>query len=108
MTMAISSNKPNFQVQLKHLQYLTSLQNNLSKIKFHQTLTKKKMVMCLKKMLLQTTSKEVRLKTKVVIMKEATQKKKITVKAMEMFLMVTMELNQEFQLASFSNLTTVE
>jgi hypothetical protein len=41
-------------------------------------------------------------------MKEATPKKKITVKVMGILLMVPMELNQEFLLASLSNLTMVE
>jgi len=67
-----------------------------------------KMVMYLKKMLGQIILKEVRLRTKSVFMKEATLKKKITVKVMEMLLMVTLELNQEFLLASLSNLTMEE
>lgn len=66
------------------------------------------MVMYLKKMLGQIILKEVRLRTKSVFMKEATLKKKITVKVMEMLLMVTLELNQEFLLASLSNLTMEE
>jgi hypothetical protein len=66
---------------------------------------KKKMVMYLKKMLPQIILKEVRLRTKLVFMKEAILKMKITVKVMEMLPMVTQELSQEFQLASLSNLT---
>ena len=63
------------------------------------------MVMYLKKMLPQIILKEVRLRTKLVFMKEAILKMKITVKVMEMLPMVTQELSQEFQLASLSNLT---
>ena len=50
--------------------------------------------MILKSLLQQTILKEVRLKTKSVFMKEATQMMRIMLMVMEMLSMETMELNQ--------------